>query len=103
MSGWATAPSVRPCRPPVVRRRAEETGRAQRPHHPGPGPGAVLAGAIAAGRLGHGHRPSETDDMVNPGTRMGGIAASVKPSISRGSVRTVAPTSVVRRSTSSGE
>ncbi len=63
----------------------------------------AIAGRIAAGRLVHGHRPSETDDMVNPGTRMGGIAASVKPSISRGSVRTVAPTSVVRRSTSSGE
>ena len=42
--------------------------------------------------------------MLNSGTRTGGMAVRVNQSFhSRGSVRSVAPTSGVRRSTSSGE
>ena len=58
----------------------------------------------APGGAPGGQRPSDTDDMLNSGTRTGGIAARVNQSFhSRGRVRSVAPTSDARRSTSSGE
>jgi hypothetical protein len=64
---------------------------------------SALRSPIAAGRRSR-QRPSDTEDMLNSGTRTGGIATRVNQSFhSRGRVRSVAPTSVVRRSTSSGE